>query len=69
MRLGEPRAHVPPALGGEARAPLGVSVAAGMLASTLLTLVVIPVVYTLIDALQARVGRALRRRPASEAAT
>ncbi|MDX1631341.1 MAG: efflux RND transporter permease subunit [Thermoanaerobaculia bacterium] len=38
--------------GGEARAPLGVAVAAGLLATTFLTLVVIPVVYTLFDALQ-----------------
>lgn len=33
--------------GGEARAPLGVSVSMGMVSATLLTLVVIPVVYTL----------------------
>jgi multidrug efflux pump len=33
--------------GGEARAPLGVAVAAGLSATTLLTLVVIPVVYTI----------------------
>ncbi len=39
--------------GGEARMPLGVAVAGGMLASTALTLVVVPVVYTLIAELQA----------------
>ncbi|MFW6325002.1 MAG: efflux RND transporter permease subunit, partial [Desulfovibrionales bacterium] len=33
--------------GGEARAPMGVAVAAGLTATTVLTLVVIPVVYTL----------------------
>jgi hydrophobe/amphiphile efflux-1 (HAE1) family protein len=41
--------------GGEARAPLGVAVAAGLLATTLLTLVVIPVVYTFMEALQRRI--------------
>jgi multidrug efflux pump subunit AcrB len=34
--------------GGEARAPMGVAVAAGLLATTVLTLVVIPVVYSLL---------------------
>jgi multidrug efflux pump len=38
--------------GGEARAPLGVTVAAGLLATTGLTLILIPVVYTLVDELQ-----------------
>ncbi|MFP4501677.1 MAG: efflux RND transporter permease subunit [Candidatus Hydrogenedentota bacterium] len=47
--------------GGEARAPLGVAVAAGMLSSTLLTLVVVPVVYTLFDALQMRIVHLFRR--------
>ncbi|HRQ76167.1 MAG TPA: efflux RND transporter permease subunit [Phycisphaerales bacterium] len=45
--------------GGEARAPLGVTVAGGLAASTLLTLVVIPVVYTLVTQFQAWLGRAL----------
>lgn len=45
--------------GGEGRAPLGVAVAAGLAASTALTLLVVPVVYTLMDDLQRRVlGRA-----------
>jgi multidrug efflux pump subunit AcrB len=39
--------------GGESRAPMGVAVACGMVAATALTLVMIPVVYTLIT--QARV--------------
>lgn len=38
--------------GGEARAPLGVSIVAGLFTSTALTLIVIPVVYTLYDQLQ-----------------
>jgi hydrophobe/amphiphile efflux-1 (HAE1) family protein len=56
--------------GGEARAPLGVTVAFGMAASTLLTLVVIPVVYTLFDRLQQLVvGRLTRReQPAASEA-
>ncbi len=54
--------------GGEARAPLGVSVAAGMLASTALTLLVIPVVYTLMDRLQGLVLRLFGVRPAAEPA-
>ncbi len=40
--------------GGEARAPLGIVVIGGMTVSTLLTLVVVPVIYTLLDDLMAR---------------
>ncbi len=55
--------------GAEARSPLGVSVAAGMGASVLLTLVVIPVVYSLFAGLQERLARrAARRRVEAEAA-
>jgi multidrug efflux pump len=43
--------------GGEARVPLGVTVATGLAASTFLTLLVIPVAYTLVDQLQARMWR------------
>jgi multidrug efflux pump len=39
--------------GGEARMPLGIAVAGGMLTSTALTLLVIPVLYTLIAQFQA----------------
>lgn len=46
--------------GGESRSPLGVSVAFGMMTATGLTLVVIPVVYTLFDDLQGWLGRKLR---------
>jgi multidrug efflux pump subunit AcrB len=45
--------------GGEARAPLGVAVAAGLIATTFLTIVVVPVVYTLMDRLQRLVLRLL----------
>jgi hydrophobe/amphiphile efflux-1 (HAE1) family protein len=47
--------------GGEVRAPLGLSVASGMAASTVLTLVVIPVVYTLFDEAQSGIARVFRR--------
>jgi hydrophobe/amphiphile efflux-1 (HAE1) family protein len=45
--------------GGEARSPLGVSVAVGIGSSTLLTLVVIPVVFTLFDIARRRIAAAL----------
>jgi multidrug efflux pump subunit AcrB len=48
--------------GGEARAPMGVAVASGLLATTGLTLVIIPVVYTLLNQLQAFVVAFLRRK-------
>jgi len=41
--------------GGEARMPMGVAICAGLFAATALTLLVIPVVYTLFDALQRRI--------------
>ncbi len=41
--------------GGEARMPMGVCICAGMFAATALTLLVIPVVYTLFDALQRKI--------------
>jgi HAE1 family hydrophobic/amphiphilic exporter-1 len=51
--------------GSETRAPLGVATAAGMFSSTLLTLLVVPVFYLLLDdfaeGLKARARRLLRR--------
>ena len=41
----------------EARAPMGVAVIGGMMTSTLLTLLVIPCVYTVMDDMIAAVGR------------
>jgi Cu/Ag efflux pump CusA len=46
--------------GAESRRPLGVAVVVGMTTSTLLTLVVVPVVYTLLS----DAGAKLRRRTA-----
>lgn len=43
--------------GGTARSPMGVSISMGMFASTALTLLVIPVVYTLLHALQEKILR------------
>jgi HAE1 family hydrophobic/amphiphilic exporter-1 len=47
--------------GGEVRAPMGVVVIGGLITSTVLTLVVVPVVYALMEGLLARLSR-LRRR-------
>ncbi len=41
--------------GGEARMPMGVCISMGMFAATALTLLVIPTVYTLFDALQKKI--------------
>lgn len=41
--------------GGTARSPMGVAISMGMFASTALTLLVIPVVYTLFDSLQKKI--------------
>ncbi len=46
--------------GAEARAPMAVAVIGGLTTSTFLTLVVVPVVYTLLDDLGRRFGRAPR---------
>jgi len=45
--------------GGEQRAPMGIAVIGGVIASTLLTLVVVPVLYTYVDDLA---HAAMRRR-------
>ena len=43
--------------GGTARAPMGVAISMGMFAATALTLLIIPVVYTLFDSLQRAILR------------
>ena len=50
--------------GGEQRAPMAVTVIGGLISSTLLTLVVVPVVYDLLDAAGERVFGARRSRTA-----
>ena len=43
--------------GGEVRSPLGFAVAAGLFTSTFLTLIVVPVFYTIINQVQQRILR------------
>ena len=47
--------------GGASRAPMGIAVAGGMTTSTLLTLYVVPVVYSLIDDMLEKVQRVVKR--------
>jgi HAE1 family hydrophobic/amphiphilic exporter-1 len=49
--------------GGDFRAPLGRAVIGGVVTSTLLTLLVIPTVYEILDGARTRALRALRRKP------
>ena len=48
--------------GGEMRAPMAVAAIGGLITSTLLTLVVVPVVYTLLDGASVRFRRWLGMR-------
>jgi HAE1 family hydrophobic/amphiphilic exporter-1 len=53
--------------GGEQRAPMAITVIGGLITSTLLTLVVVPVVYSLLDTLVERVtGKKRRARGAGD---
>ncbi|NUO61979.1 MAG: efflux RND transporter permease subunit [Gemmatimonadaceae bacterium] len=54
--------------GAQFRAPLGVAVIGGVLTSTLLTLIVIPTVYEIMDGWRARVARLLGRQPSQKTA-
>ena len=47
--------------GGEQRAPMALCVIGGLTTSTLLTLVVVPVVYSLVDGIAARMSKRFRR--------
>ena len=49
--------------GGEMRAPMARAVIGGLITSTLLTLIVVPVVYTLLDDVSGVAGPAARRTP------
>jgi HAE1 family hydrophobic/amphiphilic exporter-1 len=54
--------------GGAFRAPMARAVIGGLITSTLLTLVVVPVAYTYLDGLGARMRRLVGREPAREEA-
>jgi multidrug efflux pump subunit AcrB len=47
--------------GGETRSPMAIAVIGGFTTSTLLTLVVVPVIYTYIDRLNSMIGNLFRR--------
>lgn len=49
--------------GGEGRAPMGVTVIGGLITSTVLTVVVVPVIYLLMDRLITRVMRLFGKKP------
>jgi multidrug efflux pump subunit AcrB len=52
---------------GSFRAPMGVAVIGGLMTSTVLSLLVIPAVYTLVDDLQCGLSRLFGRKPKTEA--
>jgi multidrug efflux pump subunit AcrB len=54
--------------GAESRRPMGVAVVGGMVTSTFLTLLVIPVVYTLFSDFAIWLRRVFRRAPRADAA-
>jgi multidrug efflux pump subunit AcrB len=49
--------------GAEQQAPMGRAIIGGVITSTLLTLVVVPVIYTYLDALEQRLKYGSRRSP------
>jgi len=53
--------------GGENQAPMGRAIIGGVITSTLLTLVVVPVIYTYLDALHERRSRRRAARAAVHA--
>jgi HAE1 family hydrophobic/amphiphilic exporter-1 len=55
--------------GGETRAPMAVCVIGGMITSTMLTLVFVPSVYLLNDAILRKIGFSIRRHDPSTSAT
>jgi HAE1 family hydrophobic/amphiphilic exporter-1 len=55
-------------VGAETRSPMAIVIIGGLLTSTLLTLGVVPVVYSLLDSLRARLGRERTPRPSPAAA-
>ncbi len=53
--------------GAETRVPMAVAIIGGLVTSTVLTLGIVPVVYSLIDDLRNRLGRTRREEPAAPA--
>ena len=53
--------------GSQTRSPMAIAVIGGLMTSTLLTLVVIPVIFTYMDGLQSWIFQRLRRKPARKA--
>ncbi|MCB9656670.1 MAG: efflux RND transporter permease subunit [Sandaracinaceae bacterium] len=49
--------------GGEVRAPMGIVIIGGLITSTILTLVVVPVLYSLLEGMRMRVARLFTRTP------
>jgi Cu/Ag efflux pump CusA len=49
------------------RAPMAIAVIGGLITSTLLSLLVVPAVYTYVDDAKERLARLVKRRPAGEA--
>jgi multidrug efflux pump subunit AcrB len=47
--------------GAELRQPLAVSIIGGLMTSTLLSLIVVPVLYSLLDDVQGAIGRVVKR--------
>jgi HAE1 family hydrophobic/amphiphilic exporter-1 len=54
--------------GAETRVPMGVAIIGGLLTSTVLTLAIVPVVYSLVDDLRQRIVRRAGARTPAEAA-
>jgi hypothetical protein len=54
--------------GGENQAPMGRAIIGGVITSTLLTLIVVPVIYTYLDGMHERRLRRKARRAAARAA-
>jgi multidrug efflux pump subunit AcrB len=53
--------------GSQTRSPMAIAVIGGLMTSTLLTLVVIPVIFTYMDGLQSWIFHRFRRKPARKA--
>jgi HAE1 family hydrophobic/amphiphilic exporter-1 len=63
MTLGMLPTAISNAEGSEFRAPMAIAVIGGVISSTLLSLIVVPVFYLTIENIKARLGRLGRRKP------